>query len=239
MRVRRRAPATRYRRAPASSPSSSRIIPAWNRNSALRVPSARARSSSIDAASRVPAVRVQRPRVGVGDVDALPARPLVASRGERARGIAVVGVEQRELQVHVHAVGRRTSRLHRVARRRTAGRPGRAAPSPVQVAERDHVLGGGVARDDVGVAGDRELVHRRAPTRPWRARPAFGTYDGSRSSPRRYARRAVDRHAGLKNASSPSWYAAQARVRGRPGRVERHPHRALGAGGRRPTSSRA
>src|SRR4029450_11309805 len=39
----------RSRRAASRSPSFSRIIPAWSRNNALRVPSARARSANADA----------------------------------------------------------------------------------------------------------------------------------------------------------------------------------------------
>ena len=159
-------------------------------------------------------------------MDALPARPLGSCGGEGARGIAVVGVEQRELQIHVHTVGGRelVHRLHDGLL--PVGEVG-LPRHPVQVGERDDELGGGVAGDDVGVAGDRELVIA--------ARPR----DLGEPGEVRHVRRIEVEPAPVPLAGRPHVAGTERQlaelvrgpggVRGRPGRVERHPHRALRA----------
>jgi len=47
---------------------------------------------------------VQRPRVGVGDEDAVTTAPLDPRRPERRTRVSVIRVEQGELQVDVNAV---------------------------------------------------------------------------------------------------------------------------------------
>ena len=128
----------------------------------------RAAGAEVQRLLRVPrrrpvaAVHVQRPRECVGDVDRVPPAPLRARGAQGESRVAVVGLIQRELQVDVHAVGLEEA-LDRADETELPARERGPSCPLVGLAERRHVVAGGIPLHDVAIASDRG---RDVPTSP-------------------------------------------------------------------------